>query len=176
MLPAMAGAGVLVLLWGLHYLAWKSEPPWFYASVYHAIGVNPNMLWSITDDYGTLVVFSDRRIFISWALACSFFVLGPLVALMLSKGKGAYIFSAALVLCVMTHGCWDIAYRVDDLIGFTDSPVTLANLDLFVWMAWPGVAWVFGLSLGGAAIGIALPRIVRAVAKRADRRKSPALE
>ena len=165
MLPALVGTGVLVLLWGLHYLAYGPR-----RGLYSAIGVSP-ILWYAEDAYCSLSIFSDLGQFTIWASACCFFVLGPLVAFLLSRCRTAYIFSVALLLGVVTHGCLGILRLAVDALDSVAPPVTVAKVASFAWIA---LLWIFALSLGGAAVGIVLQRIVRVVARRAARRKTTA--
>jgi len=90
---------------------------------------------------------------------------------MFSRGKAAYIFSTALLLGVITHGCINVVSLFDASMhgDWRYGPATLG--DNLRW-DWPSFAWIFALSLGGAAVGIAVQMIARAVVKRAYRRKS----
>ena len=168
-LPALAGAGVLVLLWGLHYLAWRHFAARFgYADRHQTIGVTPINFWHS----GYLPsIFSDWNAFIIWVSACFFFMLGPFVAFLLSKSRAAHIFSAALLLGVITHGCLDAVSVVVYVVAITTRHVTFVRV---AQLAWPAFAWIFALSFGGAAVGIALQRIARAIERRADRQNAPA--
>jgi len=103
MLPALAGAVVLALLWLLFYLCMRG-----FNSLGDAIGVAPASLWYAEDGHYSVSIFSDWRLFVAWASACSYFALGPLVALLLSRSRAAYIFSVGLLLGVITHGCLGI--------------------------------------------------------------------
>lgn len=166
-LPALIGLGVFTLLWGLSYWAYDSllsgSP---FDTPYPAIGVSPSMLWDAWHPLPS--ISSDGEAFITWALACSLFVMGPLVAFLLSRVKAAYMLSLAFLLGVITHGCWDVIYFMACFLGRYHPPVTCATL---ASVAWPSVAWIFALADGGAIIGIAAPRIARAVRRRAARRR-----
>jgi hypothetical protein len=175
MLPAMTGAVLMAVLWWAEYRAHESLNSLIRSGrddcmidfMAGAIGSVPWRFWIC--DY----LWTDRNVFLPWALACAFFAAGPLVAFMLSRGKAAHIFSLALLLGVITHGCVNVVSEWAPAMGFGRTLFAFVKLN---HPTWPGVAWILRLSLGGAAVGIVLQRIVRAVARRADRRKTPARE
>ena len=163
-LPALAGAVLTAVLWFAADWAYESYCPdfWFFGRM--RIGFVPGWYWEWE---GQWWVWTDWNHFLTWAMACAFFAAGPLVAFLFSRSRAAYIFSTALLLCVLTQGCHDVV----TLWNSTGSvPLTLSEMARWYWWSF---AWVFALSLGGAVVGIALQRIVRAVARGADRRKAP---
>ena len=170
-LPALAGAAVLAVLWWAEDWAYDSFWPGIPGDEQAQIGLIPGFPWLVGSDIW--YVLSHGDVFLPWALACAFFAVGPLVAFAFSRGKAAHAFSLALLLGVITHGCLNAVSYYAAYLGYYCPPLTLVTL---ARVSWRGVAWIFALSLGGAAVGIAVQRIVRTVAKRADRRKTPARE
>jgi len=160
MLPALAGATVMAILW----VAGEFLPN---CGFWSWIGAIPYMFYySGGEDIPSIT--SGGQALLVWVLANAFFALGPMVAFMFSRGKAALIFSSTLLLASITHGCLSIALFIDYLGRWIESPVTIGQL----LMNWPLIAWMLGLCIGGAAIGIALPRIARAVARRSARRRT----
>lgn len=167
LLPALAGAAVLAVLWWAEDWAYDSFWPGIPGDEQGPIGLIPGFPWLVGSDIW--YVLSHGDVFLPWALACAFFAVGPLVAFVFSRGKAAYVFSTALLLGVITHGCLNVLSWYAAYLGYYYPPLTLVTL---ARVSWPGVTWILALSLGGAAIGIGVQMIVRVVARRADRRKS----
>jgi hypothetical protein len=169
-LPALAGAVLTAVLWFAADWAHESYFPAFPLVGQMRIGEVPGRFWEYE---GPWSVGANWHLFLTWAMACAFFAAGPLVAFLFSRGKAAYIFSTALLLGVITHGCINVMSLFDANIlrDWRYGPATLG--DNLRW-AWPCLAWILGLSLGGAGVGIAAQKIARAVARRAERRKMPA--
>jgi len=175
-LPALAGVALLAVLWWAEVWALEQfvgDDFWF-----QRIGAIPHV-FSASDGETFPSMSRDGKVFFPWVLACAFFVACPLVAFMFSRGKAAHILSTALLLGVITLGCVNVVSFSGWVMWFNSMPVTLVKL---VTWSWPGVAWIFALSLGGAAIGIAVSsggtaieivvsRIARVVGTRAGRRR-----
>ena len=170
-LPALAGAVLTAILWWAEALAldlFVNEKRFWL----QYIGAIPDLFWSSTgEDFPS--ISTHFPVFYPWALACAFFAAGPLVAFMFSRGKGAHAFSLALLAGLIAYGCISVVSFLAFCAMWNGTPLTLVKL---VRWYWPSFAWVFGLSLGGAAVGIAVQRLSRAVARRAYRRKAPARE
>ena len=167
-LPALAGAALMAVLWWAE--VWVLD--YFVRDQFWIkhIGAIPDVFWN-SDGETFPSISTDFRVFYPWALACAFFAVGPLVAFMCSRGKAAHAFSLALLLGVITHGCVNVVSFLAFCATWNGTPLTIVKL---VRWDWPGFAWILALSLGGAAVGISVPRVARAVARRADRRKMPA--
>jgi hypothetical protein len=170
-LPALAGAAVMAVLWCAEDWAYEA----FCAGLPDSggglqIGMVPGFFLEDADT--AWMMLTDWHMLVPWALACAFFALPPLVAFLYSRGKAAHIFSLALLLGAITHGCVNV-------VSFYAPPSLMIDHATLVGLpvdAWAGVAWILSLSLGGAAVGIGVQRIARAVARRADRRKTLARE
>jgi hypothetical protein len=163
MLPALAGATVMAILW----VAGEFLPNYGFWSW---IGAIPYAFYdSSGEDFPSIAL--GGQAFLVWVLANAYFALGPMVAFMFSRGKTAHIPSIALLLGVITHGCVSSVSFCGFIAKWNGTTVTLAKLA--DW-AWPAFAWIFALSFGGAAVGIALQRIARAIERRADRQNAPA--
>ncbi len=160
-LPSLVGVVLMAVLWWSHDYAYDSLCPGVPDHGQVRIGTVPRLFWAYRS--GPLNI-ADKELFITWGLACAFFLLPSLVAFMVSRGMAANAFSLALLLGLITHGCWCHIGYVTAGIEIFVPPLTYSKVIL---RAWPGVAWIFALSLGGAVIGIVAPRIARAVWPRA---------
>lgn len=163
-LPALAGGVLMAALWLAHDYAYDSLCPGVLGDWQIRIGAVPCLFWFYKS--GPLTIASEE-LFIPWVLACAFFVAGPLVAFMFSRGKAAHFLSTALLLGVITHGCVNVVSFLGLVMWFSSMPATPVNVALG---SLPWVAWIFALSLGGAVIGIAAQRIYRFVGKQAPGR------
>jgi hypothetical protein len=174
MLPALAGAVVMAGLWWAEDWAYNTFCPAIAGGdgePKYQIGVIPGLFWSLENGEMFKYLRTDWIVFIPWLLACAFFAFGPVVAFMFSRGKAAHILSTALLLGVITHGCGNVLSHHAGYLAEFHPPIELGDL---AQCAWRGGAWILALSLGGAAVGIVLQMIARAVSRRAARRKAPA--
>lgn len=170
-LPAMAAVVLMAVLWWAHDWAYNTFCPAIAGGdgePKYQIGIVPGLFWGLENGEMFKYLRTDWIVFIPWLLACAFFAAGPLVAFMFSRGKAAHILSTALLLGIITHGCGNVLSHHTGYLAEFHPPIELGDL---AQCAWRGVAWILALSLGGAAVGIALQMIVRAVARRADRRR-----